>query len=61
MTFFSVYMRALEACGLEFRSDKVWEEYIEWEIQNGELEKASVLYDVMIMTPTIGYAQHFEK
>ncbi|KAI1720983.1 NRDE-2, necessary for RNA interference domain-containing protein [Ditylenchus destructor] len=56
-----VYMRALEGCGLEFRSDKLWEEYVEWEIQNGEIEKAAVLYDVMIITPTIGYASHFEK
>lgn len=54
-------MRGLEACGLEFRSDKLWEEYVEWEIQNGELDKAGTLYDVMIMTPTYGYAQHFEK
>lgn len=54
-------MRALEGCGLEFRSDKLWEEYVEWEIQNGEIEKAAVLYDVMIITPTIGYASHFEK
>lgn len=54
-------MRALEACGLEFRSDKLWTEYIDWEIQNDEIEKAAVLFDVMIITPTADYASHFEK
>ena len=54
-------MRALEACGLEFRSDRLWNEYIEWEIQNNELEKASVLFDVLIITPTANYQQNFEK
>uniref|UniRef100_A0A183BT97 Suf domain-containing protein n=1 Tax=Globodera pallida TaxID=36090 RepID=A0A183BT97_GLOPA len=56
-----VYTRALEACGLEFRSDKLWVEFIDWELTNAELDKAMVLFDVLIVTPTALYASHFEK
>lgn len=54
-------MRSLKACGLEFRSDRLWEEYIEWEIQNNEVDKASTLFDILLMTPTINYQKNFEK
>ena len=59
--YFSVYTRALEACGLEFRSDKLWVEFIDWEIANGEIDKAMILFDVLLLTPTALYASHFEK
>lgn len=55
------YMRALSSCGLDFRSDKLWEEYIDWEIQKREYEKAAALFDVILSTPTMGYAGHFER
>jgi hypothetical protein len=51
----------LEACGLEFRSDKLWVEFIDWEIANRDFDKAMVLFDVLVMTPTAMYASHFEK
>lgn len=56
-----VYTRALEACGLEFRSDKLWVEFIDWEIANGEFDKAMILFDVLLSTPIALFASHFEK
>uniref|UniRef100_A0A915DJI4 Pre-mRNA-processing factor 39 n=1 Tax=Ditylenchus dipsaci TaxID=166011 RepID=A0A915DJI4_9BILA len=32
-----------------------------WTPVNGEIEKAAVLFDVMIITPTVAYASHFDK
>lgn len=58
---FSVYTRALEACGLEFRSDKLWVEFVDWEIAFGDVGKALPLFDVLISTPTALYASHYEK
>ncbi|CAD5231794.1 unnamed protein product [Bursaphelenchus xylophilus] len=57
----AIYLRALEACGMEFRSDKLWTQYIDWEIENGEYQKASQVYDIVLSTPTQGYIGHFER
>lgn len=54
-------MRAIEACGLEFRSDRLWSEYIDWLLQVGEVREAVEIFDVMLLTPTAGYAAHFER
>ncbi|CAD5224698.1 unnamed protein product [Bursaphelenchus okinawaensis] len=57
----AIYLRALEACGMEFRSDKLWTQYIEWEIENKEYAKASQVYDIVLSTPTQGYIGHFDR
>ena len=46
---------------MEFRSDKLWVEFIDWEISNGEFDKAMILFDVLISTPIALFASHFEK
>ncbi|KAH7720376.1 pre-mRNA-processing factor 39 [Aphelenchoides avenae] len=56
-----VYMQAIDACGLDFRSDRLWDDYVQWEVSVGEVDKASFLFDVILMTPTAGYAAQFEK
>ncbi|VDN05248.1 unnamed protein product [Thelazia callipaeda] len=56
-----VYDRAIEACGMEFRSDKLWEEYINWELRNGETVRAGALFDQILSIPTLLYSNHFEK
>ncbi|KAI6189974.1 hypothetical protein M3Y97_00066500 [Aphelenchoides bicaudatus] len=57
----AVYMRALDSCGLDFRSDKLWTQYIEYEISVGDYMRASQVYDILLGTPTMNYVEHFER
>lgn len=57
----SQFERAVNACGLEFRSDKLWEAYIKWETENKRLNNVISVYDKLLATPTQGYSSHFEK
>lgn len=50
-----------EACGLEFRSDRLWESYIKWEAENGSALNVTSIYDRLLATPTLGYTSHFDK
>ncbi|XP_057337807.1 pre-mRNA-processing factor 39 isoform X2 [Microplitis mediator] len=54
------YERAIEACGLEFRSDRLWESYIKWELEGKRFNRVTALYDRLLCTPTLGYMTHFE-
>ncbi|KRT80607.1 hypothetical protein AMK59_5862 [Oryctes borbonicus] len=53
--------RALAACGFEFRSDRLWVSYIEWEASNKRLQLATAIYDRLLATPTQGYTAHFDN
>lgn len=53
------YERALQVCGLEFRSDKLWEAYIKWETEGKRLQRVVGIYDRLLGTPTLGYNSHF--
>ncbi|KAJ8678917.1 hypothetical protein QAD02_014704 [Eretmocerus hayati] len=55
------YERAIKACGLEFRSDRLWESYIKWETENKRLSKVMAIYDRQLCTPTQNYLKHFES
>ncbi|CAF4911516.1 unnamed protein product [Pieris macdunnoughi] len=57
----SQYERAVEACGLEFRSDRLWESYIKWEAENGSALNVTEIYDRLLSTPTLGYTSHFDN
>ncbi|XP_028159594.1 pre-mRNA-processing factor 39-like, partial [Ostrinia furnacalis] len=57
----SQYERAIEACGLEFRSDRLWESYIKWEAENGSALNVTSIYDRLLATPTLGYTSHFDN
>lgn len=57
----SQYERAIEACGLEFRSDRLWESYIKWESENGSALNVTNIYDRLLVTPTLGYTAHFDN
>lgn len=50
-----------DACGLEFRSDRLWESYIKWEAENGSALNVTNIYDRLLATPTLGYTSHFDK
>ncbi|XP_017784067.1 PREDICTED: pre-mRNA-processing factor 39 [Nicrophorus vespilloides] len=55
------FERSLKACGLEFRSDRLWENYIKWEIEGKRLQFATLVYERLLATPTQGYLQHFDN
>lgn len=46
---------------MEFRSDKLWDEYINWELNNGETLRAGALFDQILSIPTLLYNNHFDK
>ncbi|XP_076166107.1 pre-mRNA processing factor 39 isoform X2 [Ptiloglossa arizonensis] len=54
------YERAIQACGLEFRSDRLWESYIKWELDGKRFSRVTALYDRLLCTPTLGYISHFD-
>ncbi|XP_011309435.1 pre-mRNA-processing factor 39 isoform X2 [Fopius arisanus] len=55
------YERAIQACGLEFRSDGLWESYIKWEQEGKRLSRVTALYDRLLSTPTFGYMKNFQS
>lgn len=57
----SLFEKAIGAAGQEFRADKLWEAYIEWEKSRGNLKHVTALYDRLLNVPTQQYSKHFEK
>ncbi|XP_068731526.1 pre-mRNA-processing factor 39-like isoform X2 [Montipora capricornis] len=57
----SLFERAVSSAGEEFRADKLWDAYIEWEKSQGQLQRVTALYDRVFKVPTQNYSQHFEK
>ncbi|XP_063235387.1 pre-mRNA-processing factor 39 isoform X2 [Bacillus rossius redtenbacheri] len=55
------FERALTACGMEFRSDRLWESYIKWETEGKRLQNVTAIYDRLLNMPTQGYTSHFEN
>lgn len=57
----SQYERAVAACGLEFRSDRLWDGYVKWETEGKRYQQVTALYDRLLATPTQNYTTHFDK
>lgn len=57
----SKFEEGLGICGLEYRSDRLWDHYIKWEIDQNKLLNASNIYNRLLTTQTLGYVQHFEN
>lgn len=57
----SQFERAVNACGLEFRSDKLWDAYIKWENESKSYQRIVQIYDRLLAIPTQGYSGHFDK
>ncbi|XP_065061641.1 pre-mRNA-processing factor 39-like [Rhopilema esculentum] len=57
----ALFEKAIETAGLEFRSDKLWDAYIDWEKSQGNLENVLTLYDRLLSTPTQQYIKNFTK
>ncbi|XP_051632061.1 LOW QUALITY PROTEIN: pre-mRNA-processing factor 39-like, partial [Manacus candei] len=52
---------AVAAAGMDFRSDKLWELYVEWERERGELRNVTAIYDRLLSMPTQLYSHHWDK
>uniref|UniRef100_A0ABM5F505 Pre-mRNA-processing factor 39-like isoform X1 n=1 Tax=Pogona vitticeps TaxID=103695 RepID=A0ABM5F505_9SAUR len=52
---------AVAAAGVDFRSDKLWEMYVEWQKEQGDLRAITAIYDRVLSTPTQLYNHHWEK
>uniref|UniRef100_A0A8C6WRA0 Pre-mRNA-processing factor 39 n=1 Tax=Neogobius melanostomus TaxID=47308 RepID=A0A8C6WRA0_9GOBI len=55
------YEHAVLAAGTDFRSDRLWESYINWEIELTKLSNVTAIYDRLLGIPTQLYSQHFQK
>ncbi|XP_025406433.1 pre-mRNA-processing factor 39-like [Sipha flava] len=55
------FEKGLETCGLEYRSDRLWDHYIKWEIDQNKLLNAFNIYNRLLATQTLGYLQHFDN
>ena len=62
------YERAVEACGKEWRSDKLWDHYVKWETQvekekevgSKNYKRVVALYDRILKNPTQGLSHQFD-
>ncbi|XP_020374013.2 pre-mRNA-processing factor 39-like [Rhincodon typus] len=57
----SVFEMALAAAGTDFRSDRLWDLYVNWEKEQGQLKAVTAIYDRVLSIPTQLYSHHFEK
>ncbi|XP_067103516.1 pre-mRNA-processing factor 39 isoform X1 [Osmerus mordax] len=57
----SAFEEALVAAGLDFHSDRLWDLYVEWEKEQGDMKAATGVYDRALKTPTQLYSSHYEK
>jgi len=55
------YNRAISECGREWRSDKLWDHYMKWELEVKNLPAAFLLYKDMLKVPTHGLARNMES
>merc|ERR1719328_835931 len=54
------YERAVTDCGREWRSDKLWDHYVKWETEAGEVGRVYQLYQRILKVPTQGAAHNLE-
>ncbi|XP_061099520.1 pre-mRNA-processing factor 39-like [Conger conger] len=57
----AAYEHAVLAAGTDFRSDRLWESYINWEAELGNLAHVTAVYDRILGIPTQLYSHHFQR
>ncbi|XP_066575068.1 pre-mRNA-processing factor 39 isoform X2 [Amia ocellicauda] len=57
----SAFESAVSAAGLEFRSDRLWEMFVDWEREQGELRAVTAVFDRVLSMPTQLYSQHYQR
>ncbi|NXA35615.1 PRP39 factor, partial [Eudromia elegans] len=55
------YEHAVLAAGTDFRSDRLWEMYVNWETELGNLKEVTSIYDRILGIPTQLYSHHFQR
>lgn len=55
------YEHAVLAAGTDFRSDRLWESYVNWEAELGNLAHVTAVYDRILGIPTQLYSHHFQR
>lgn len=56
-----VFEDAIQAAGLDFHSDRLWDLYIEWEKEQGNIKNAMAVLERVLKVPTQRYNTHYEK
>lgn len=59
--YFSVFEDAVRAAGLDFHSDRLWDLYVEWEKEQGNMRNATAVLDRVLKVPTQLYNTHYDK
>ncbi|CAD5111413.1 DgyrCDS722 [Dimorphilus gyrociliatus] len=54
-----LFNRALEVCGMEFKSDRLWQMALDWESQKRNSHNVFALYEKLITIPTQSYSNHY--
>ncbi|KAM9376534.1 pre-mRNA-processing factor 39 [Pholidichthys leucotaenia] len=57
----SVFEDAVAAAGLDFHSDRLWDLYVEWEKEHGNMRNAAAVLDRVLTVPTQLYSTHYDK
>uniref|UniRef100_A0A3Q3W5F2 Uncharacterized protein n=1 Tax=Mola mola TaxID=94237 RepID=A0A3Q3W5F2_MOLML len=57
----SVFEDAVLAAGLDFHSDRLWDLYVEWEKEQGNMKNATAILDRVLKVPTQLYNTHYDK
>ncbi|KAG8538748.1 hypothetical protein GDO81_022131 [Engystomops pustulosus] len=60
-TMRGTFEHAIMSAGLDFRSDKLWEMYINYEAEQGNLSGVTSIYSRLLGIPTQLYAHHFQR
>uniref|UniRef100_A0A672J308 Pre-mRNA-processing factor 39-like n=1 Tax=Salarias fasciatus TaxID=181472 RepID=A0A672J308_SALFA len=56
-----VFEDAVGAAGLDFHSDRLWDLYVEWEKEQGNMKNATAVLDRVLKVPTQLYNTHYDK
>ncbi|XP_076612560.1 pre-mRNA-processing factor 39 isoform X2 [Chaetodon auriga] len=57
----AAYNHAVVAAGTDFRSDRLWESFVNWETEQQKLANVTAIYDRILGIPTQLYSQHFQS
>ncbi len=52
---------AIQKVGLDYRSDTLWERYLEWEADHGDLRWVTGIYKRLVSIPTRLYNRHWDS
>jgi len=57
----SQYSRAMSECGREWRSDKLWDHYVKWEMEGKNYPEVYQLYLRIVRVPTQGLSRNLDS